>query len=362
MDSRQVIRVPVGRAVGSAVLGLVLGALLPLLALFQVTLLVPVLMLGGMLAVWLRARAGWWPAIALAAAATASTAFFMGVQVALMLLAAALLPSLVVLRGMSQKAPFFDQMKVGIAAYVAGLLTATVIAYVSFGGGMVARFVDLIRAEYDRMPDAALQPFVEWANSMMVVNGTMGVERMTVDLFRAQLTGVLDLMEQTYAQALPGTLLCGAMLSGVLSVLWGNWTMARQGLATNESFVGMSRWFLPAQVTLGALGLWLAGVVLVYSGYESGATVSFTIGEVAGAVFAIQALSALDRRMVRAGRSTTRRRVLITLLAAVALILRDVGAVLAYVGVASALFGSHGVVRRWQQQADDPSNHDDPDE
>ena len=68
------------------------------------------------------------------------------------------------------------------------------------------------------------------------------------------------------------------------------------------------------------------------------------------------------RRMLRSGRSVTRRRVLITLLAAVALVLRDVGAVLAYVGVASALFGSHGVVRRWQQRADDPSNHDDPDE
>ena len=360
MENNQVIRVPAGRVIGSAIVALLVGAILPVVAFFQVSMLVPVLMLGGMLAVWLRAKAGWVPAGVLVAAATASTAWFVGVSVALMLFAAAFAPTIPVIVGMTRKRPFFEQMRGGVLAFIAGLIAAILIAYVNFGSGMIGQFVDILRAEYDQMPDSALMPFVEWANSMLSASGALGVSTMTVETFRGQLTGILDLMQQTYSQVLPGTLLCGAMLSGVLSVLWGNWAMARQGLATNESFIGMSRWFLPAQVSLGALGLWLVGIVLAYTGYENGATISFTIGEVAGAIFAIQALSALDRRMLNAGRSQTRRRVLITLLAVLALVLRDIGLILCYVGIASALFGSHGAIRLWMRRhEDDQSNHDD---
>ena len=364
MENNQVIRVSTGRMIGSIALALLSGIALPIVALFQISLLVPVLMLGGMLAVWFKAKAGWIPAGVLIAVSVGATAWFMGIQMALMLFMAAYAPTIPIIWGMTRKRPFFEQMRNGVLAYVAGLILSTVIAYIGFGSGMVGQFVDLIRAEYDQMPDSALMPFVEWANSMLASSGAISARTMTVDTFRGQLTGILDLMQQTYSQALPGTLLCGAMLSGVLSVLWGNWTMARQGLATNESFIGMSRWFLPAQVSLGALGLWLVGIVLAYTGYENGATISFTIGEVAGAIFAIQALCALDRRMIRAGRQMTSRRVLITLFAALALILRDIGMILCYVGIASALFGSHCAIRLWmkRQQGDDHPNNDDPEE
>lgn len=360
MDSREVISIPAGRQVGSAILALILGAILPIIGILQISLLAPVLMLGGIVAAKQKARAGWAPVAALFTAALASTLWLFGSTMMFMLLLAVAAPSLLVIRGMDRKRPFFEQLRGGIAAYAAGLVGAMVVAYAGFGGGMVAQFVDVLRGEFARMPDAALQPFVDALNSAMSLSGAGRGELYTVELYRAQLSGILDLMQQTYAQALPGALLCGAMLSGVLSVLWGNWTMARQGRATNESFIGMSGWFLPAQVTFGALGLWLVSFFLAAGGYGAGATVYATVRMLAEACFAIQALSALDRRMLRAGRELSRRKALIALLAVGALIIGELAMMLAFIGTASALFGSHGAIKRRGGDSDDQADPDDP--
>ena len=149
----------------------------------------------------------------------------------------------------------------------------------------------------------------------------------------------------------------------LLVVLWGNWSMARQGTATNESFVGMSGWFLPAQLSFGMMGLWLVVLILMYGGYASGATVYMTIGQAVGAVFAVQFLCALDRRMMRGGSGLSGRRVMIVLLSVAALIFRSLGTFMAYVGAASALFGSHGAIKLWvQKKQDEKSDRDDFDE
>jgi len=365
LDSREVAVAESGRGpiLGSVILALVVGAVLPIVALIQISLLVPTLMLGGVVAAHLGAKAGWIPVGALAGAAGLSAGLLMGGTVAVVLIVASVTPSVLVVFGATGKRPFFEQMNAGVIAFIGGLLAAMLIAYTAFGSGMVAKFVDVLRAEYNRMPDAALQPMVDAVNAMLPTAGGLGGPSMTVTAFRDQLSGVLDLMQQTYAQVMPGALLSGAILSGVLSVLWANWTMARRGMATNESFVGMSGWFMPAHLTLGALGLWAVGLILLLSGSANGPTVYMTIAQAVGAAFAVQALCALNRRMLRADRPLSRRRLLIGLLAVAALLMRSLGSALAYVGVASALFGSHGAVRRWtQNRPKDPPNDDYPDD
>ncbi len=358
MDFKQVVSVSKGRLIGNILLALAVGAALPIVAVFQIALLAPVLMLCGIFAVRLKARVGWVPPAVLFGAALASAMWFLGTTMALALLAAAVLPAMAVMRGMARKQPFFQQMRAGVIAYGLGLVAGMLIAYVSFGGNMIVRFTDLVRGEITRMPDAALQPFVEAINQTLAMSG-MGRQAYTVELYRSQISGILDLMQRTYAQALPGALLSGAMLSGVISVLWGNWTMARLGLATNDSFVGMSGWFMPAQMTWGLLGLWLAGFVMNAAGYGAGATVYAAVRSLAGAAFFIQAMAALDRRMLRGGRELGRRRTLITLFCVAAFLLPDVGMMLAIIGGASALFGSHGAIKRGNSE---PSDRDDPQE
>ncbi len=352
-----------GRMAGSVALALILGALLPLIAVLQISLLAPVLMLCGIFGVYLRVRAGWVPAALLYAAALGSTLYMIGAVGVPLLLLAAILPALLTSRGAMQKQPFFRQLNQGVAAYALGLVAAMLAAYAAFGGGMIARFMDVLRVEFARMPDAALQPFADAVNSALALSGSRGTGAFTVQMYREQLSGILDLMQQTYAQLLPGTLLSGALLSGVLSVLWGNWTMARRGMATNESFIGISRWFLPSQVTLGALALWAAGFLLANSAYKAGATVYATVAQLAGSVFAIQALCAVDRRLLAGGGSAGRRKALITVLAVLALIFKGLGSLLCALGAISALFGSHGAVRMWMnRRQNDHTDRDDPDQ
>ena len=355
MDSRQVVSVSKGRLAGNLLLAVLLGALMPLIMIVPVSALLPVLMLPGILAVRVQARVGWGPAIVLLAVSLASTFAFMGQTMALMLAVAAALPAAVVIRGIARKRPFFEQTRVGVIAYGLGLLCAMLIAWLAFGGGMVARLVEQMRLEFARIPDSALRPLARELNAALSLSGQGAY---TADSMRGMLEGTLEWMQQTYARMLPGTLLSGALLSGVISVLWGNWTQARLGLSTNESFVGMSRWFLPAQLTWGLLALWGAGFVLSAAGYNGGATVYATVCAIAGAAFVIQAMAALDRRMLRAGRETGRRRILITLLCVAALLLPDAAVVFAVVGALSALFGSHGALRRFFNR--DEADRDDP--
>ena len=188
------------KLVSGLVIGLLVGTLLPLAAIFQISLLVPVLMLGGIFTAWLKQRSGWIPALVLLTVAAAVSMLLLGLTLTLILAVAALVPALVVIRNTDPLIPFFDQMKAGIIAYCAGLLVAMVIAYVSFGGGMIARFVSLLRSEYDRMPDAALQPLVEWANTMLPSGAGIAGQGITVAYFRSQLSGMLDLLQKTYAE------------------------------------------------------------------------------------------------------------------------------------------------------------------
>lgn len=366
MDSNREIRVPAGRTAGLVILAILVGALLPVAAILQLELAVtlPVLMLGGVYAVFLYARAGWIPAGALVASALASTAWLMGFEPMLMLAAAAVLPALVVMRGVVQKQPFFRQLRRGLVAFVLGLLAAMLVAYATFGGSMISRFMDVVRQIVGRIPDASLQTMLDALRAALPAEGAEMAETLTVENYRGMMMGALDMLEQYYAQMLPGALFSGALFSGTLAVLWGNWTLARRGMATNESFVGLSRWFLPSNVAIGAIGLWLAGFILLNAGYGSGETVYAATSQIAGTAFYIQALAALDRQLIRGDRPLRRRRLAIALLIIASMLLRTVASVMTFIGLASALFGTRGAVKLWAQRRqgqDDHSDRDDPD-
>ena len=360
MIFHQNTRLPAGKMVGAIVLAAVLGMLLPLITLAQITLLLPVLMFGGLFAVYLQCYGGPAPACTFLAVGLISAGWLTGSTLMWMLLAASLLPAAPIVFGISRKQPFCEQLRNAIVFYALGLLAALLIAYGSFGSGMIAKLMDAIRSEFARMPDAAFRPFVDAINSALGASGLQGFGAFTVQTYRAQLSGVLDLMQRTYAQTLPGTLLSGVVLSGTLSVLWGNWTLARRGMSTNESFIGMSRWFLPARITVGALVMWVASYIIANTDYAGGATVYATVYRLVGTVFAIQGFAAADRRMMDAGRSVSGRRVLITLLAIAALLMQLVASVLSILGMISAVTGSHGALRLWLDKR--RNNHTDDDD
>ena len=362
MNSNEMGRPTTGRVVGESLLAGLLGGLLPLLMLTEVLSLCPVLFLGGIFLVFFQCSAGWIPAALFIGAQLGSTAMLCGFTIMAMELVAAVLPGLAVVRGVARRQPFFEQLRLSLVYYGAGVVAAIVIAYMSYGSGMVQKFMDVMRTQFRRMPDAALQPLVEAVNSALSTQGLQGLTRITIADYRSSLMGVLDLMEQTYGQMLPGALLSGALVSAVLSALWGNWRMARRGLATSESFKGMTEWHLPGQVTAGTLLLWLVSVLLAQGNIAAGQAVSATVQQIACFTFVFQALAAMDRRYFERGMALKTRRVLIGISLAFSLIFRDIATLLMIVGILSALMGREGLIRRHMNRDDhDDSDQDDPD-
>ena len=353
MTSNIPYRVPGGKLALGLVLALVLGALTPVVTLLEMSMLMPVVLLSGVFTVFLYCYAGQLPAWLYTIVQLASTYALLDERFSLMLLLSGTLPALACIRLIALKRPFFEQLRLDLAAHLLGMLAAVTVAYLSFGGNMIDRMADALKRQFDLMPDSFFTPFVDMVNSALSTGGFPDVSAMTVESYRAQIGGFLSLMSEVYQQSLPGALLSGAALTGVLSALWGNWLRARRGLATSESYIGPAQWFLPRNVTLGLTLMWLAAYILSETRYAQGETVYYTVFSLASLAFFIQALAAIDRFLFRRGAQDARRRRLVTLALALGILFRFVNTILFAIGAGSALFGSHGAIRRPPQRDND---------
>lgn len=346
-------RVPGGKLALGIVLALLVGALTPLVTVLEMSFLIPVVVLGGVFMVFLYCYAGNLPAWLYMIVQLCATGALLDERFAAMLLVSGTLPALMCIRMIALKRPFFEQMKVAVAVHLAGMLLAVTIAYLSFGGNMIERMAEALKRQFDLMPDAFFAPFVETLNSALSAGSFPGISSMTVEGYRAQIGGFLNLMSEVYQESLPGALLSGAALTGVLSTLWSNWLRARRGLATEESYIGPTRWFLPRNVTLGMTLMWVAAYILSMTDYAQGRTVYYTVYSLASLAFFIQALGAVDRFFFRRGAPDRRRRRLLVVTIVLGIIFQLFNTFLFAIGAGSALFGSHGAFRRPAPRGDD---------
>ena len=353
MTSNFPYRVPGRKLAVGIILAVLIGALTPVVTVLEMTFLMPVVLLSGVFMVFLFCYAGQLPAWLYMIVQLASTGVLLGQRFMLMLLAAGSVPAIVSIRLIARKRPFFEQMKVSVAVCLLGILAAVVIAYNGFGGNMIERLAEVLKRQFDQMPDAFFTPFVDMVNSALSTGNFPDVSAMTVESYRAQIGGFLNLMSEVYQQSLPGALLSGAALTGVLSVTWGNWLRARRGLATDESYIGPTRWFLPRNVTLGITLMWLAAYVISKTGYAQGQTVYYTVYSLATLAFFVQALGAVDRFFFRRGVPDGRRRALVIIALILGLVFQLFNTFMFAIGAGSALFGTHGAVKRPMPRGDD---------
>ena len=346
MTTNRPYRVPPGKLALGIVLAVLVGALTPVVMMLEMSLLMPVVVLGGLFMIFLFCYSGQLPAWVYMIVQLCATGALIGTPFVLMMAAAGTVPALVSIRLALLKRPFFDQMKSDITIHLSGMLLAVTIAYLNFGGNMIERMAEVLRRQFDLMPDAFFAPFVEMINSALSGGSTPGMKAMSVADYRAQIAGVLNLMSEIYQNVLPGALLSGAALTGVLSALWANWMLARRGLATNESYISPVQWFLPRNVTFGLTVMWIAAYILSQTRYAQGRTVYYAVFNLVSLAFFIQALSAIDRFFYRRGAGERRRRAMLILALIMGILFRIVNTVFFAVGASSALFGSHGAVKR----------------
>ena len=352
--------VNIGRLVAGIIMALLFGALTPVALVLEMTLLTPVIITGGLFLVFLYTFAGTLPAWLFLIVQLVSTAALVNNAFMWMLVLAGVIPACAVIRGIAMKQPFFTQLRNALIAYGAGLVAAVFLAYAIYGGNMIGKLADLMREQFTLMPDEVFSPIVDAINSAISPGGVAGFEPFTVESYRAQVAGVLELMSETYALTLPGTLISGALITGMLSVLWGNWIRARRGLATNESYIPLNRWFMPGQMSLGLTVMWLFSYILSQTQYASGQTVYIVVYHIASSAFAVQGIAAVDRFLYRRGSSAGSRRVLATLGFLLGVVFRLLNTVLFTIGAISALFGSHGAFHRSANDYGDQTDRDDP--
>ena len=344
MLSNQPFYISGGRLALGVVLAVVLGLLTPVLMALEACFLMPVVVLSGLLMVFLYGYAGRLPAWLYMTVQLGATALTINSTFMWMTMAAGTFPAIFAMRGIIMKRPFFEQLRLDVGFYAAGLVVAVFIAYTTYGGNIIGRAVDALAEQFKRMPDLWFRPFVDAINQTFAADGPEGISPIDIADYRTRVLAMLQLVGETYERMLPGNLLAGSVMSGVLTALWGNWQMARRGLATDESFIGMERWFLPRGVTLELLLLWIIAYFISESGYASGETVYMAAYTVVSTAFMFQGLAAINRFCYKRTMTHRKRRVLTVLGLLFGMVFKLFNSFLFIIGAVSALFGSHGAI------------------
>lgn len=357
MDQKQKMNYSPGRIVAGIVLAVVLGAALPLITTLQISLMTPMVLFGEILMIYLYCYAGSIPAAVAGVLQMGAFAFFFSPSLSWIMLFAAILPACIIIGGISAKRPFFEQMRNGLVIQSIGLIIGIFLAYISFGSGMVARLIDTIREGIAQIPEEFIASIVDNLNSTLSSMGA-SEEMFTADAYRELVSGaMLDYLQESYTQTLPGSLIVGAAFTVIAGIFCGNWFMARRGVASNESFVGMSKWYLPENVVGGLMFVWIVGYLLAIVGYKSGDIVYRTVYMLARFIFSIQALASFNRLFLKKGMRSGKRYFMVTFIWVVSLLLSSASVALMFYGVTSAILGSHGVLTmRIKRHNDDHSD------
>ena len=122
----------------------------------------------------------------------------------------------------------------------------------------------------------------------------------------------------------------------------------------------MHEWALPGSATSGVLLMLAASYAISAFKLRSGDTVFYAVYDIAVAVFCIQAFASAARRM-QAAHTKRGARVLILVVLAV-LCLMGGSIFVSIYGIASAVFGSKGMVRERMERNKQNTNHTDGNE
>lgn len=332
-----------GRIVAGVLLGALLAIITPIMLLVELLSPTTAVLLPSVGLIALARWSGRATALSCAVLTLFTSAFFGGVPVMLIVLILSVLPPLLLLRW--QDKPFFEQLRISIAIFGAGVLAAVAVIFFNFGGNLIERalgqFPDMVRA----LPADYVAPMLEYMSSILG-------RSITLDSFYEIYDSMIEGMIPLYQMLLPQRLFSGALMSALLCVWLSNRMRAKRGLAAPGSYVPLRGWALPASTTGGLLLLLLVSWVLTLTKFGGAETVYYAVYGIASVAFSVQTLGSAARRLhATSMRPGTQRALLVMIALLGTLLLPD--AMMVY-GGASAIFGSRGVVvQRRQNQSDD---------
>lgn len=326
------VRPSVGKVVASCILAMILGAVQPLAVIFQMILPAPGISLAMIASAAFYGSAGVVPVIVLGVTSMLSCLLMFGLPTGIVSMLLWLIPAIVIILGMRKGGVFFKQLTKGIAAAVAATVLAAVCMVALNGPDVIEMFVDQMRRNFTSQQELFYQTL-----------SAMFSAEMTLEQFAEMYYTSFNTLQVYYQYYLIANLLCGAIASACIAVLWGNWKIAKRGMATAESYRGLSQWYLPANTTWGLLLMLAAGFITSKIGADALQTVWIVVESLCQLAFVIQFLGALNRRMQN-GSSYAARTIMIALLLMMGYSTGLIE-IMAILGGVSALFGSKGAAK-----------------
>lgn len=327
-------KIGVGRTIVGMLLGAVLALLSPIVMMTEMLSLVPVIMLPAIALVVLNRWAGRGPALFSAMLQLMFSARFLGNTFMWMAFFLNLLPVTLLMR--HENKPFFTQMKISIAAFGTGVLLAVATAYFSYGGNMVERVLLELPKVLRTLPEESVR--LAMGSYSAIMGNAVNVEEF-YHLFDQMINAVIPV----YKVNIPGLLFGGTLVSAVLCVGLNASMRNKQGIAAEGSYIPMREWALPGSTTGGLLLILAAGFIMSSLDVPQGDAVFYAVYDIALAAFCIHALCSMARRLHGSPMKHGLRVGFIAVMAV--LCIMGASTYVSIYGVASAMFGSRGLLR-----------------
>lgn len=321
----------------------------------------------------LYAWAGWVPAGIAAVGTAASLTWFASlsgaVNPALACLGALIVlvaPGVVSIVLLEKRLDFFKRMIAAVLLQTAALLGCVAVIYLGLGVDLVDALTGMMRTSVEYLPSEIIMQFLE----MYYYSGMLteeSIEELTKGvLLHADVMKIFDqvfeLTNYQLKQVMPAMLINSGLISGVLTTALPSAVTRKRGFEPTVPHVPVHEWFLPARAVSGVAVCLLTGVVLNMMKVEGASGVTVVFSQLGSTLFIIQGVAALTRKFRQSGAGKGARIGLTTAAVLFA------GQFLELVGMASALFGSHGaistIIRRKMKEIEESEENrkDDDDE
>lgn len=337
----------IGKTLAGMLVGFLLAVVSPILMMTQMLSLTAVIMLPAVAVVALNRWAGKGPALFSAMLQLMFSARFLGDTFMWMSFFLTMLPVTLLIR--NENKPFFTQIKLAIAAFGGGVVLTVFASYLSGGGdmveGMLLKLPKMLRTLPAENVELVMQSYV----------ALLG-QNVAVDEFYQVFDQIIQSMILIYEANLPGLIFSGALVSAVLCVGLNGLMRTRQGIAAEGTYLPLREWALPASATGGILLILAVSFAMSELNVPQGETVFFAVYDIALAAFCIQALGSIARRLHESTFKPGVRTAILVLL--MMLCVAALSIYMSIYGVASAVFGSKGLIRN-RMQNENNNNHSD---
>lgn len=333
-----------GRMILACLLGIVLAMAAPLAMLAEIFSLSIVLMLPAIGLIWLYRWGGRGPAMLSAVLQMVLTSQMLSGSFMWVVFFSSIVPVFVL--APMEKKPFFDQMKISISAFGAGIVISVAILYLNFGGNMIERLLVHLPEAMRALPlDALTVPMQQF--------GEIAGQELTPESFYQMFENAINGLIPAYQLNLPGQIFSGGLISAVACAWISAFMLKRRGLVTKESYVPVREWSLPGSATGGLLLITAISYIAYAAGMQNGKTLYFTVYNITVTAFCIQAITSIVRKASHPKANTKSRTGII--FGMILLWLLGGSLSVAIYGCASAIFGSRGALIAHRKNVSD--NH-----